>query len=134
MPNTTTQIEAGFSGGMMVPPQPGQDGGFKLIAGDDYLFQLISILASDCDSDNPFLTIGLGLGAVFQNLSETGWRAQQTRKIQDVFQDLQRAQIAKFLSIDFGPGTEPGEMVATVRYLSIETGRERELTTNLRRS
>lgn len=134
MANTTTQTEAGFSGGMMVPAQPGQDGGFKLVAGDDYLFQLISVLASDCDSDNPFLNIGLGLGAVFQNLSDPGWQAQQNQKIRDVFQDLQRAQIAKLLSVDFVPGLQPGEMTATVRYLSIETGRERELTTTLRRS
>lgn len=124
----------GFSGGIQVPAQPGQGGGFRLISGPTYVFQLVTILASDCDSDNPFLRVGLGLEAVFANLSDNGWRAQQERKIRDVFRDLARAQIARLIRVSFEPGPQPAQFTVSVRYLDIETAREVDVKTTLRRS
>jgi hypothetical protein len=124
----------GFSGGLQVPVQPDQGGGLKVIEGDQYVFQLITVLASDCDSDNPFLTMGLGLDAIFSQLSDAGWKAQQEKKIRDVFRDLERAKIAKFLKITWQAGPGPAEFTASVRYLSIETAKEGDVATTFRRA
>ena len=128
------QIDAGFSGGILLPFQPNDGGGVKLVAGDDYLFQLITVLVSDGDSDNPFMRFGLGLDSIFANLSEDGWRAQQVRRVRDVFQDLERAQIARFVSMEFGVADGDGKATATIRYLSIETGQRAAVVTEIRRS
>lgn len=126
------QSETGFSGGMQVPAQTGRTGGFRLITGDDYVIQLVSNLAGDTESDNPFLQIGLGLEAVFSNLSEMGWRVQQKQKLTDLFRDLERAQIARLISIDFEEGD--AEVDAIVKFLSIETNKIIDVRTPLRRS
>lgn len=124
----------GFSGGMQVPVQTGRTGGFRLISGDDYVIQLISVLVGDTDSENPFLQIGFGLEVIFANLSDSGWRTQQKQKITDLFRDLERAQIAKLLGVEYEDGPGTAEVTAVVKFLSIETGKVLDVRTPLRRS
>lgn len=123
----------GFSGGIMVPVQPGQDGGFRLVDGDEYVSQLIRGLVADCDCENPFLRIGMGLEAIFANVSDGGWRAQQQKKIVDVFRRLQRAQIAKLVNTEWSAGALAGEFNVTIRYLSIESSTEQDVAVRLGR-
>jgi len=123
----------GFSGGLQVPLQPSQTGGFQVISGDDYVSQLIGVLVSDGDSENPFSRDGIGLEAVFSNLSFGGWRAKQHRKIVEVMQQLERAKIAKLVTTEWQAGPGEGEFSITIRYLSIETDTERDVKTVVRK-
>jgi hypothetical protein len=126
-----------FSGGIALPFGPDNRGGVALIEGDEYISQLIRVLASNGDSENPFLDVGIGLRAIFQNLDDPAYQAQLRREIEAVFDDLRRAQIAKLLSVSFAPSDDPNnpaEFIATVRYLSIETATEQQVDTPIRRS
>jgi hypothetical protein len=124
-----------FSGGIAVPFSPDNRGGIAMVFGDDYISQLIRGLASNSESDNPFLDAGVAIGAIFQNVSDPAWQGQVRREIEAIFTDLQRAQIAKLLSVTMAPSeTDPNEYVAQVRYLSIETNTEQQVDTTIRRA
>lgn len=123
----------GFSGGIQLPVRASQGGGFRLLSGDDYIAQLIALQAGDGDSENPFLDVGFALTAVFANLSDGAWKAQQQRKITELFARLQRAQLAKLVSTAWSSGPKPGEYTVLIRYLSIETNSENETPITLRR-
>ena len=124
-----------FSGGIAVPFSPDNRGGVAMVFGDDYVAQLIRVLASNSETDNPFLDPGIAVSAIFQRVSDPAWQGQVRQEIEDVFGDLQRAQIAKLLSIEMAPSEEdPNEFVASVRYLSIETNTEQQVETTIRRS
>jgi len=124
-----------FSGGIAVPFSPDNRGGVAMIFGDAYISQLIRGLAANGESDNPYLNSGMALSAIFQNVSSSSWQGQIRREIQNIFDDLQRAQIAKLLSVQMVPSeTDPNEYVAQVRYLSIETNTEQQVDTTIRRA
>lgn len=128
-----------FSGGILLPVQPNGRGGFKLIEGDDYLMQLVIMRAAPGESDNPFLDIGIGEGAIFQNASDAGWLSVQRTKIEAFFRNLERAQLARLKKVSFRPGDEsagedPADFFATIRFLSIETNTELEVDTAVRRT
>lgn len=125
--------ETGFSGGLQIPIQPDQAGGFRVIEGDDYVSQLIMTLASDGDSDNPFFKMGLGLEAVFANLSEGAWRAQQQRRIVEVFNRLSSQKIARLVGTQFTAGPGQGEFTIGIKFLSVETATERDVQITTRR-
>jgi hypothetical protein len=120
-----------FTGGLQTPIQPAQNGGMRTIEGDDYIKLMIENLSTDCSCDNPFLDIGIGLDAVFSNMSDGGWRAQQQRKIENVFKDLQKAQLAKLISTDWRPGPGEAEYMVTIHYLNIETASESSVETTM---
>ncbi len=124
-----------FTGGLQLPLQPSRSGGLRLLSGDEYITQLIQSLVADDESDNPFLEIGLTIGTIFANLSDGGWRAQQQKRIKDLFLELERAQIAKLKSATFGDtaGNEPGTHQVTILYYSIETDTEQQVITTVRR-
>ena len=124
-----------FSGGIAVPFAPDSTGGVAKVFGDEYVSQLIQVLASNSEADNPYLDAGVALSAIFQNVSDPAWQGQVRQEIEDVFNQLQRAQIAKLLSIQMAPSEkDPNEFVASIRYLSIETNTEQQVDTTIRRS
>lgn len=132
MPNGTT---GEFSSGILIPFQANGAGGIKLVDGDDYLRQIVRVRVAPGNSDNPFLSFGIADDAVFQNVSDTGWRSVIRRRIENFFQTLQRAQLVKLLSVAFQPSTtSPEEFDAVIRFLSIETNTEQEVKTPIRRT
>ena len=116
-----------FSAGIAIPFTADNRGGVAVIEGDAYISQLIRTLAANSDSENPFLDVGIGIETIFANLSDGAWRAQARRQIEKVFATLERAQIARLLSVrvvDNEDPTKPEEPAAVVRYVSIETETE----------
>lgn len=123
-----------LSGGIQVPIQPGQNGGLRMLEGDDYINQLITILSLDGSCENPFSDVGFGLEAIFANMSDGGWRAQQQRKIEDTFKDLEREKVAKLLRTNWNSGPGEGEYTVVISYFSIETATENDVTVNLKKT
>lgn len=123
-----------FAGGIAVPVKASADGGFKMATGDDYILQLITVAVGDNDSDNPFQDEVLGNNAVFQNVSDQSWRAIQRRGVQQLFNQLERAGLAKLKSVAFSDGEKPGQHQMQIMFLSLETNTPQEVTTNIRRS
>jgi hypothetical protein len=127
---TTTERSTGIAS----PVTAAGHGGFAIASGDDYIVQLIRDLAGDVDSDNPFQVEELGLRAVFQNLKDPAWRAQQRRRIEAIFAaHFEPAGLAKFKNARFQDGEEEGNVDMIVTYLSLETQQEIEVTTPIRR-
>lgn len=126
--------ETVYSQGIMVPVQPGRTGGFRLVRGDDYITQLILVLAGDADSENPFQDEGIGLRAVFANLSDPAWRSEVKAQIEVVFDVLHRDNLAKLADVSFLQGVVTGEVVVRISYLSLETNTVLEVETTVRRS
>ncbi len=122
-----------FSGGISVPVVAGANGGFKLATGDDYITQLIEVNSADADSDNPFQIVGIGQGAVFQNVSDQAWKGLKKREMAEIFRDLKRANLATLQSIRFTDGEVAGDFEMQVTYLSLETNTRRDVNTTLRR-
>lgn len=124
-----------FTGGLQVPIQPNSSGGLRRLEGDEYLNQTIRVLCGDPDSDNPFNTgLGVGQSAIFANVSDFAWRSKARKEIEGIFEDLEAARLAKLRSVTIEPSEDdPSEMVARIRYLSIETNTEQEVFTSLRR-
>lgn len=129
----TTQA---YSGGIQVPIEASSTGGIRLLSGDGYIRQLVETLCGDGESDNPFNTdVGIGASAIFQNSGDVAWRAKSRNEITKVFQDLQRANLAKLRNVELTPS--PGsaeEFDARIEFLSIETNTTLEVDTTLRRS
>jgi len=123
-----------YSGGLRAPIRPSHTGGFEVISGDDYIIQLIQMHVADSDSDNPFQDIGFGLNAVFANLSDQGFMGQARYRTELLFRNLQKANIAKLMELTFADGEQEGESQMTIKFLSLETNTEREVTTTVRRT
>lgn len=124
-----------FTGGIQVPVQPSGTGGLRLLDADAYIEQTVRVLCGDGDSDNPFNDgVGVGASAVFANASDTAWRSKTRNEIQEVFKDLQRANLAKLIGLELAPSRDvPEEYEARVKFLSIETNTILEVETPLRR-
>ena len=124
-----------YSSGILVPFQGNEAGGIKLVDGDDYLRQIVRVRAAPGDTDNPFLGGGIADDAIFQNVSDPGWRSVVRRRIEDFFATLQRANLVKLLSVTFEPSDSvPEEYDAVIKFLSFETNTEQEVRTPVRRT
>ena len=124
-----------FSGGIQVPVQSDSTGGLRLLSGDEYVIQTVRILCGDGDSDNPFNTgVGVGHSAVFQAAGDTAWKTKARQEIEDVFRDLERAQVAKLRGVSLVQSNVPEEFEALVEFLSIETNTTLEIDTTIRRT
>jgi len=114
----------GEASGLAMPVAIGGDGGLKLLAGDEYITQLVRTYAADCDSDNPFQDVGIGLEAVFQLSSDGAWKGQVRRKLQQMFKlYLGRTNLAVLKSVSFEKG-ENGENTMNVVFISVESNEE----------
>lgn len=106
-----------------------------MICGDDYIIQTLRLRSGAVSSENPFQDDGIGIRAVFQNISDPGWIAQQRRQIELIFKQFERNNLAKLRSVSFKPSTtDPSEFEAIIRFLSIETNTEREVPITVRRT
>ena len=129
------------SGGLELPIQASASGGFQPLTGDAYIKQLVRVLVADGDSDNPFQDVGFGIDAVFANLSDPAWKAQQRRKVKEVFDDLRTANLAKLDTVTFtkpgdddAQGLVEGEIAMNIRFISIESNAELDVLTTVRRT
>jgi len=121
MPNTNVTGEAS---GLALPFAPSGEGGIKVLYGDEYILQLVRTYAADCDSDNPFQDVGIGLEAVFQLSSDGAWKGQVRRKLQQMFKlYLERTNLAVLKSVSFEKGEE-GVDTMNVVFISVESNEE----------
>jgi len=121
MPNTNV---AGEASGLALPFAASGEGGLQVLYGDEYILQLVRTYAADCDSDNPFQDVGIGLEAVFQVSSAAAWKGQVRRKMQAMFRlYLERTNLAVLKSVSFAK-TEEGEDTMNVIFISIESNEE----------
>jgi hypothetical protein len=124
MPNASV---AGEATGLALPFAASGEGGLKLLLGDELILQYVRTYAADCDSDNPFQDVGIGLGAVFQVSSDPAWKGQVRRKMEQMFRlYLERANLARLQSISFTQTTE-GETTMDVVFVSLESNEEHAL-------
>ena len=124
-----------FTGGLQVPLQANSSGGLRLLEGDEYLMQTVEILCGDGDSDNPFNDgVGVGSSAIFASAADLAWRSKTRKEIEDAFDDLEAARLARLRSVNFEEGAAAGEVNAVIRFQSIETDDELEVSTSLRRT
>lgn len=121
-----------FAQGIARPVRPNGSGGLMSIIGDDYLIQLVQVMVADCASDNPFQQdLGVGVDAIFGLAGDSAWKAVIRRKLLAEFKRLKDANLAVFGSLDFLPGND-GEYEAVVKFRSVETNTELEVSTTIR--
>jgi hypothetical protein len=123
-----------FSGGLQVPVQIDGRGGLRLLTADEYILQLIRTKVGSSESDNPFQKRSLGSHAIFRNSSDIVWQAQQRKEIEKVFEALAAAKLAKLKTLVLSRDpNEEGSFMATITYLSMETGTDQDATLALSR-
>lgn len=121
MPNANV---AGEASGLALPFAASGEGGLAVLYGDEYILQLVRTYAADCDSDNPFQDIGIGLEAVFQLSSDGAWKGQIRRKMQQMFKlYLERTNLAVLKDVSFAK-TEDGVDTMNVVFISVESNEE----------
>jgi len=121
MPNANV---AGEASGLALPFAASGEGGAKVLYGDELILQYVRTYAADCDSDNPFQDLGIGLEAVFQISSDPAWKGQVRRKMRRMFRlYLERTNLATLKSISFDK-TEEGVDTMNVVFISIESNEE----------
>lgn len=121
-----------FAQGIARPVAPNGSGALRAIQGDAYLSQIVEIMVSECESDNPFQQgLGVGADAVFAVDDDPSWKAVIRRKLEAEFKKLANANLAVFGSLIFQTQVS-GEYTAIVKFRSIETNTDLEVSTTIR--
>ena len=100
-------------------PTRAKNGRLRLLAGDEYIRQLVITAMQPGDSENPFQDLGIGEDMIFEindDLLEGEIRARAER----VFTILDRDQLARLESLRFE--RENGDLTMFVDYVDLETG------------
>lgn len=120
-----TKVSGEYASGIAFPVRGDGDGGFRLAEGDEYIRGLINSAVRPNYSDNPFQDIGGTHEPMFQNAGDIGWRQVYKRRIRRVFEDLDRANLAKLVSMKFTDAD--GEVTLHLRYLNKENATESDV-------
>lgn len=122
-----------FAQGIARPVQQDGHGSLRTVIGDDYLTMLVQIMVQDCESNNPFQQdLGVGVDAVFGLDSDIAWKGLVRRRLEAEFRIFNKLNLAKFGSLEFRQGDVEGEYLAVVKFRSIETNTDLEVTTTVR--
>ena len=111
-------------------PLIAKNGRLKLLEGDAYIAQLISVALGDNESQNPFQDIGLGEFMIF-GMNDSYTEAEIREKVREVFESLETDQLAKLetddKAISFERDVAAGTLSMFVSYVNLETQEQQEL-------
>lgn len=110
--------------GLRMPVGVDASGGAALAAGDEQNNKIIKVALSDCDSENAFQDIGLGVWMIYE-IDSPEVQARALNIIRRIFRQFRAEQRFKLLerTIRFVKSTE-GETDLEFKYLDIESDQE----------
>jgi hypothetical protein len=121
--------------GLKVPCAGDGRGKLELVAGDEYLMQLLFVALGDCSSDNPFVDVGLDAGLIFDLNDEVsqGRLRERVRRVLAEFEAEGLMKLAPNRDLEVVAGAEEGELQMLVPVVMLESNRETTLRVPNRR-
>lgn len=113
--------------GLAIPVGVNNQGGAKLVSGDENDKKIISLSLGDDSNENAFQqNIGLGIGMIF-DISDEITKANILRRLREVFRrfEAQKRFLLREETIKWG-SNENQEFVLEFKYVCIESDEEKE--------
>lgn len=123
-----TKVTGNFISGLSAPVRVDGDGGLSVVEGDEYVASIIRMALLPSESSNPFMTDSFTRSAVFNNASDPLTTGRLTAQVNQVFERLDRENIASLVSIK-QLSAEDGQLTVQVIYINKENNRQSEVTT-----